>query len=255
MNQRANEIRKRLASRRRQYPLNKDNKIPEKPIIYDHDIDEEQSVFQSEPGTSFHPLWNKEVFFMKILGSALLVLIVAIVYQSPSSFFENARSRVEIVMEKEFQFAAVGKWYEERFGKPLALLPVGTQDETVSTSHKENYAQPVSGEVLAQFADDGRGITLETGSGAEVGAMTEGTVIFAGKQEGIGNTVIIQHPDQSESWYGRLDKITVKPRDKVASGKIVGTVSKGKDGTAGEFYFAIKQENKFIDPIQVMNFD
>ncbi|CAM3936483.1 M23 family metallopeptidase [Lederbergia lenta] len=253
MNQRADEIRKRLARRRKQYPMNNNSELHKHPTIHERDIDEEQSIFHSEPDTTIHPLWNKELFFMKILGSALIVLIVAIIYQTPSPMFEQARSSVQVTMEKEFQFAAVGKWYEGKFGKPLALFPTAPE-QSVATPDKE-VLQPVAGKVLAQFADDGRGIILETSSGVEVEAMTEGRIIFAGKQEDIGNTVIIQHPDKSESWYGKLDEITVKPYEKVSSGKTVGTVSTGQDGTVGEFYFAIKREDKFIDPIQVMNFD
>lgn len=253
MNQRADEIRKRLAKRRRQYPMNNNNETDKKLIEYDHHIDDDQSVFHSETSTTIHPLWNKEVFFMKILGSALIILIVAILYQTPSPIFDKVKSSIQVTMEKEFQFAAVGNWYEAKFGKPLALFPTAPEPSVVPVD--KEVSQPVAGKVLAQFADDGRGIILETGSGVEVEAMTEGRVIFAGKQEDIGNTVIIQHPDKSESWYGKLEEITVKPYEKVPSGKIVGTVSNRQDSTVGEFYFAIKQGDKFIDPIQVMNFD
>lgn len=256
MSQKTNRIRKELERRRRQYPMNTDRKMKAKPIANNDDrIDIDQSVFYSDPETSFHPLWNKEIFLMKILGSAILVLLVAIIYKSPSPFFDQAKASVKTAMETEFQFAAAGKWYEDKFGKPLALLPIKSNETNNLGSNEHGYALPVSGRVLTQFGDSGQGIILETGTGAEVKAMMGGTVKFAGKQQDTGKTVIIQHPDKSESWYGNLDEITVKTFEKVKAEKIIGTVSKGQDGITGEFYFAIKQNDEFIDPIQVIRFE
>ena len=254
MSQRADEVRKRIASRRKQFDYDKKR---QKPAAYDHyDYSEEtldEALYESDSKHTFHPLWNRDMFLFKILGSAVLVLLTAVIFQSPAPVFDQAKTSVKNVMEKEFQFATVASWYEDKFGKPLALLPSKIEGEPIST--EPHFATPVAGKVLEQFSGDGRGIILETGTGAEVEAMSGGVVIFAGKKEDIGNTVIIEHPDQSESWYGNLDVISVKPREQVVIGKVLGTVSDAEDGTTGEFYFAIKQEENFIDPIQVMKFE
>lgn len=253
MSHRADDIRKRIARRRKHYGGPKKARLTSYHSYEPSEYDDHFTDLHEQG--SFHPLWNKELFLLKIFSSAILLLIIAIMFQSPSSAFEKARSVVKKTMETEYQFAAAADWYEKKFGKPLALMPgksVGTVD---NQTEKPNYAAPVSGKILEEFSGDGRGIMLETGTGAEVEAMTGGVVLFAGKKEDIGNTVIIQHPDQSESWYGKLDVILVKPLEKVNSGKIVGTVSNREDNTAGEFYFAIKQGTEFIDPIQVMKFE
>ncbi|MBS4222572.1 M23 family metallopeptidase [Lederbergia citrea] len=255
MSRRANDIRKQIAKRRKLNYSSRENSFFQEPAVFRDEDGIEKSVYESVPDESIHPLWNRNLFLLKILCSAALVLLVAIIFKSPSPAFEQVRSSVKASMEKEFQFAAVSNWYEGKFGKPLALLPEKNTENPVHSSEQVDYAVPVSGKILAQFSDDGRGIILETGTGAEVKTMTGGIVVFAGNKEDIGHTVIIQHPDQSESWYGKLDAISVKPREKVEAGKIIGTVSSGKEGKVGEFYFAIKQENEFIDPIQVMNFE
>ncbi|MBS4208965.1 M23 family metallopeptidase [Bacillus sp. FJAT-50079] len=254
MNERANEIRKRLAKRRKQYPVYRDARVSNISDAYDYEHDVDQAIFQSEPDTSFHPLWNRNVFILKILMSAALVLIAAIIYESPSPTLDKARTAITTTMKKEFQFAAVSHWYEGTFGKPLALFPTSNQEQVALDSKEMSYSLPVSGKILEGFSDDHQGIIIETGSDAEVEAMTEGTVIFAGKQADTGNTVIVQHPDQTKSWYGKMDEIVVKPYEKVSAGKVLGTVS-SDDGGKGQFYFAIKQEDQFIDPIQVMSFE
>lgn len=244
------QIRREMNKRRKQYGITHERKIEE--TFFQQDGGE-NSVYESDPNESVHPLFKKEVFFMKIFISAILVLLVAIIFQSPSSKMEGARAEIKKTFEREFQFAVVADWYEEKFGQPLALFPA--QSDSNKEEPKENLAMPVTGKILEPFSEEHQGIIMETGTEAKVEAMSSGTVTFAGKKEGIGNTVIIQHPDYSESWYGMLDHISVKSMEKVTAEQQIGTVSSGEDGETGQFYFAIKQHDTFIDPIQVMKFE
>ena len=155
-------------------------------------------------------------------------------------------------MEQEFQFAAVSKWYEKQFGEPLALLPT---EKTEKKQNTPSYAIPAVGRVLEKFNENGQGIMVETESNTPVEAMNEGIVIFTGTKDKLGKTVIIQHADGSESWYGNLGTITVKLYDFVEMGKEVGTAMKEGNDAKGVFYFAIKQGDHFIDPIQVIPFE
>ncbi|MBS4199807.1 M23 family metallopeptidase [Bacillus sp. FJAT-49732] len=252
MSRRADDIRKRISKRRKQYNSNKERVRPT-PFIED---EFESPVFEADPKDSLHPLFNRDIFLFKVFASAVLVLVMAIIFQSTSSKLDQIKLGVKKTMEKEFQFAAVSQWYENQFGKPLALLPpLGNDGKIANTGKETDYAIPVSGRILEDFSINGRGIIMETGTNAEVEAITGGIVVFAGPKEDIGQTVIIQHPDHSETWYGMLEKITVKPKEKIEAGKNVGIVSTGKAGKTGEFYFAIKQNDKFIDPIQVIKFE
>lgn len=69
---------------------------------------------------------------------------------------------------------------------------------------------PASAKITQTFETNGEGIILETSKGSKVEAVNEGVVIFAGEKEGIGKTVVIQHANKSESWYGQLEGIDVK---------------------------------------------
>jgi stage IV sporulation protein FA len=98
-------------------------------------------------------------------------------------------------------------------------------------------------------------VTVQTGVDSVVEAMSEGIVRYVGKRDDIGNTIIIQHADGTETWYGQLKKINVSMYDFVNKGKEVGIVENSKKGDAGTFYFAIKKGDKFVDPSQVIQFE
>jgi stage IV sporulation protein FA len=258
MNSRADEIRKRIARRKKE--KDRVTKKVDSNILWTED--EERYGFNKLPsydskvGEGDHPLFRKELFLFKLLASACLFLLAAILFKNEAVTLAPARDFVKASMEKDFQFAAVSGWYEEQFGKPLALLPFSDgKQETQSPSKNSDYALPASAKILEDFNDNGQRITIETGKEASVEAMSEGLVRFAGKKDGFGNTVIIQHGDKSESWYGNLADINVNLYQYIEKGTGLGTAGDTEDGEKGSFYFAIKKGDDFIDPIQVIPFE
>lgn len=217
---------------------------------------------------SNEPLFRKEWLMLQVLLAVCLFLIVGILFKDSSPRWDSARAFINQSMEKEFQFAAVLDWYEDQFGQPVALLPTtdkannlelketeyagtGSQDESASPI----YAVPAAGRVLEPFTKDSQGIIVETGRDSSVEAINDGYVIEVGVKNDIGKTIIIQHSDGSETWYGNLDSINVKLYDFVESRTELGKVTNTEDGQAGTFYFAFKQGDNFIDPNQVISFE
>ena len=260
MGSRADDIRKRIAKRKRERDRVVDKRtqiparrLPETEELYGFD---KLPSYDVEPGDGNHPLFKKEVFLLKILASACLVLIVAILFRSEVDRVAPVKQFVKTTMETEFQFAAVSNWYEDQFGKPLALLPINER-ENIADNNTGNtrYALPASGRILEDFGDNGQRITIETGKGAMVEAMNEGLVRFVGTKEGFGKTVIIQHADKSESWYGNLADFDVNVYEYISQGAAVGKASPAASEEKGSFYFAIKKGDDFIDPIGVIKFE
>lgn len=105
------------------------------------------------------------------------------------------------------------------------------------------------------FQKNGQGVFVQTATNATVESVNEGIVVFAGKKEELGNTVQIQHADGTESWYGNLNDMSVKLYDYVSKKQKIGTVNSDENNKNGKFYFAMKKNEKFIDPIQVISFD
>lgn len=212
----------------------------------------EKVLFVEDGEKEVHPLFRKEIFLFKVLCAAILVLSVAILFKNAPSSFDGARTVVTQVMEEEFQFATVSKWYEDQFGKPLAFLSLDEEKQGVK---QKDYAVPTSGKIMQTFQKNGQGVLVQTAMNATVESVNEGVVIFTGKKEELGNTVRIQHADGTESWYGNLGETTVKLYDYVEKKQKIGTVGTSADAQNGEFYFALKKNDKFIDPIQVISFE
>lgn len=258
MRTQTDDIRKRIARRKKERDRLKKNSDH---VLWTEDEErygfEKISSYESRGDEGLHPLFNREWFLFKVLASACLFLVVAIMFKNNATVFEPARNFVKASMEKEFQFTAVSNWYEEQFGKPLALLPIKSEkeDENKLTSSDSEYALPASARILEDFSKNGQRITIETNKDAAVEAMSEGLVIFAGKKGDFGKTVIIQHTDKSESWYGNLADIHVGLYKYVEKGSHIGTSTAMEDGMRGTFFFAIKNGEEFIDPSKVIPFD
>lgn len=253
------EIRRRIAKRKREKgsAANGQNR---QLLWPEHD---EKFEFNYIPpsaggnGDDGHPLFKKEVFLFKILASVLLFLVVAILFRNQTAVLDPARDYIVKTMDKDFQFTAVAEWYEDKFGKPLALLPFSEGNKTEIKEEAQKGAVPVSGKMLENFEKNGQGIMIETPKDAPVQTINGGNVVFAGLKDGIGKTVIIQHSDGTETWYGNLNDIKVKLFDYAEKRTVVGTVSAsaGEDNTKGQFYFAVKKGDDFIDPIKVIRLE
>jgi stage IV sporulation protein FA len=252
---RADEIRKRIAKRKKTR-----EQSPTKTPLWATDEErygfEKISSFEAGPDEGTHPLFNKELFIFKILASVCLVLIVGILFKNENPTLQKARDVVQNSMVTDFQFAAVSDWYETKFGKPLALLPFMEEETKTNTIEDETqYALPASGRIIEDFSQNGQGIMIETGKDSVVDALHEGIITFAGVKEGIGNTVVVQHTDKSETWYGNLSTIEVKLYDFITKGTKLGVASSTEDETHSSFYLAVKKDNHFIDPSQVIRFE
>lgn len=260
MRSRNDDIRRRIEKRKKQRERTTRQMETKLPWTEDEERYgfERMTSYESGPvDEENHPLFRKEVFIFKVLASACLVLVIAIMFRNQTPELDSAREFVTKSMNEEFQFAAVSDWYEGTFGKPLALLPTNGQksEENRPDESKPQYALPASGKILEDFGENGQRITIETGQGAAVEAMNEGLVRFIGEQEGFGQTVVIQHADKSESWYGNLSEVDVTLYQYIEKGTKVGKATDYADGTNSSFYFAIKEGEDFVDPIQVIQFD
>lgn len=188
---------------------------------------------------------------MKTLIAALLFIAVAIIYRYPSSSFDSARQMISSTMETELQFALVTDWYEDTFGKPLAFFPSDKPeiDNDGVLQVSGDYILPVKGKIIEDYVTNGTGIIVQTDADNSAYAVEEGTVIFAGLKEDYGNTVIIQHKDQSETWYGNLEAIDVKVYSLISKGEKLGGLNE-----KGTLFFGMKKadDDQFVDPSQVI---
>ncbi|WAA10248.1 M23 family metallopeptidase [Fervidibacillus albus] len=254
MDRRRKQMKKRIEKRKQLKRMEKMKKGTGTYTPYFDYQDPEQIPWISPEamGQKGHPLFRKDVFLLKILISAILVFIVAFLYKLPFHQLEPIKNTVSYIMERDFQFAKAVDWYEKNFGDPLALFPNVGEDEDNSEGE---YALPANGVILETFYSDDQGVTFQTNKNVQVTAVQDGIVIFAGEKEEMGKTVVIQHPDTTETWYGKLGDIYVRTYDSIKTGDAIGIVSSSQTKETGEFYFAVKKDEIFIDPIQVIRLE
>ncbi|KKI92309.1 hypothetical protein WQ54_09965 [Bacillus sp. SA1-12] len=260
MSHRADEVRKRIAKRKRERGLVNEQDTSKRTSLFLSD--EERYGVYTPPtyeggpgnGNGGHPLFRAEVFIFKLLFSAVIVLVAAIAFKNGAPIFQKAQSAINYSLEEEFQFAAVSSWYREQFGEPLALFnPTSGDNEKENQTETAGLSVPATGKVLETFEDNGQGIMVETNR-PSVEAINEGIIVEAGEKSDNGLTIVIQHADGTESWYGNLEKIDVALYDFVEKGKELGK-TKLNENQKGTFYFAIKKGDEFIDPNKVIQFE
>lgn len=266
MKNRADEIKKRIEKRRQARNFNNSSK---KQLNHSYLMQDGEKYgapphydFDQDAPNKQHPLIKKEWFIVQVMFSICLFLVVGIMFKNDGAEWDKAQAFVNRTFETEFKFASVSNWYEDQFGKPLALIPVLNEENTPQIENNDTpvttepvYAVPVAGRVMETFAANGEGIMVETGVGSQVESIDEGFIVFVGVKEGLGKTVEVQHPDGSSTFYGNLNTINVKLYDFVKSRTALGEVTPTEGGKSGLFYFAIKKNDSFIDPIQVIPFE
>ncbi len=262
MANRLDKIRRKIEARRKKINHSVGKKERSQPQYFPS-----HSEFRDEPDYYFpadskgteqpeEKLFRKDILILQTLVAICLFLVVGIMFKTGAPQFEGARQFVQNSFEKEFQFATVATWYEDQFGRPLALLPTTTN---IALNDYENeeinvaYAVPATGKIARSFEQDGKGVIVETTSNSSVEAAKGGMVSFVAEEENLGKTVIIAHSDGGEAWYAMLDNVEVNLYDYVTAGTTIGTVSLQEN--KGFYYFALKEGETFINPLEVISFD
>ncbi|XNN71394.1 peptidoglycan DD-metalloendopeptidase family protein [Bacillus pumilus] len=261
---RVDEYRKKIAQRRKtkhsvapskKTTFKKKEDIPPWVMLTEEEKHSGSSSFEAsshQPKKYHHPLFNPNAFVLKCLLSASLVLIAAISFKGQAGQFHQLKPIITQTFEQDFQFAAAHRWFEKTVGNPLAFLTDKKEDQKDVQANQE-LAVPASGKVQESFTQNGAGVKVETSAEA-IDSMKEGYVVEVKKKSDTGLTVVVQHADNSYSWYGQLKEANVALYDFVDKGEKIGQISLDDQGK-GTYYFAIKQNEQFIDPIQVMTFE
>lgn len=93
-----------------------------------------------------------------------------------------------------------------------------------------------------------KGITIETGSGAQVVIPHDGTVVFAGPFKGYGWLLIIEHSEGYHSLLAGLDRIDNVIGQQVISGEPAGIMGDLKNGPP-LLYVELRRNGQPINPL------
>jgi stage IV sporulation protein FA len=194
---------------------------------------------------------------LRVVSSLLLVAGVYMVMKSEHPQFASSKVFISEVMQREYNVKGVMNWYEQTVGNQPSFLPTIIRQKDLDGPKKaEDYVVPVSGgNVVSTFGQDQQGIMVGTKTTLPIEVVKEGRVVFVGQKEGLGHTVVIDHGHGEESWYGQLQNQQVQLYEWVQQGDVIGSTSVTADNGKGIFYFAIRKNSNFVNPLDVIPFD
>jgi murein DD-endopeptidase MepM/ murein hydrolase activator NlpD len=97
-----------------------------------------------------------------------------------------------------------------------------------------------------------RGTDVRAPHGTPIDAAGNGVVIFAGKQNGYGNVVYIDHGGGLITRYGHMQKILAQKDQVVAAGQQIGKVGSTGRATGPHLHFEVRLDGRAVNPIAAM---
>ncbi|MBE9030028.1 M23 family metallopeptidase [filamentous cyanobacterium LEGE 11480] len=89
------------------------------------------------------------------------------------------------------------------------------------------------------------GLDIAAPTGTPVVATTGAKVKSAGRKGGYGLTIVLQHWDgRTQTLYGHLSKILVKPGQRIQSGQVIGQVGSTGRSTGPHLHFEVRRRKR-----------
>jgi murein DD-endopeptidase MepM/ murein hydrolase activator NlpD len=92
------------------------------------------------------------------------------------------------------------------------------------------------------------GVDLAAATGTPVKATAAAVVRFAGRAEGYGETVILDHGAGVESRYGHLERIIVNQGQRVERGQLIALSGNTGRSTAPHLHYEVLVDGRPVDP-------
>ena len=127
---------------------------------------------------------------------------------------------------------------------PVAPAPTPTPSAT-------GFAKPVEGTVARPYnqqagSNKNDGIDYAAPAGTDVHVAADGVVALVSTSTGgLGTIVLVRHPNDILTIYGRVDKVTVAKGDTVRRGQVIGVVAAGNPAT---MHFEVRKGTDSVDP-------
>lgn len=192
-------------------------------------------------------------FKIQFTISCILFLIIVILGQLPNTSLQKGKEWLREALSAPFNFVAVANYYEQFFaGSPSFIPSFGNRSEQVLAKHQEltDSVSPLRNASLIQsFAQTFNGIELAGDDSGEVIAIEKGRVILVRDQQ---DSIIIQHANNKISIYAKLEQVFVEVGDWVEAGTIIGKLPKSSADKQSLLFFALKQNDQYIDPLEVI---
>jgi murein DD-endopeptidase MepM/ murein hydrolase activator NlpD len=121
---------------------------------------------------------------------------------------------------------------------------------------------PVQGRITSDFGGrrdpvNGRqrfheGIDIAAPKGTPIQSAAAGTVIYAGRNGGYGNTILVQHADGRITRYAHAESLMVNAGDTVEAGQTIAAVGSTGHSTGPHLHFEVIENGRHVSPLKVL---
>ncbi|MCD4652000.1 MAG: peptidoglycan DD-metalloendopeptidase family protein [Candidatus Cloacimonetes bacterium] len=97
-----------------------------------------------------------------------------------------------------------------------------------------------------------KGIDIGAPSGTPISAALSGKVVFAGRQKGYGNVIILEHANSVMTVYAHNESNLVRAGDKVSKGQPIAAVGSTGSSSGPHLHFEYRIKGKAVNPRTVL---
>lgn len=163
----------------------------------------------------------------KLLISIIICLIGMILVKKDPSLKGKI---VEKVYENSLPFTKVKRIYQKYFGEEL----IARQKENTQPVFQEK----LSYQKVKKYED---GVELMVEENYQVPVLEAGIIVFMGKKEKYGNTIIVEQVDGIDTFYANITTHDKKLYDYVEKGEMIGQANQNK------IYLAFQKDGTYLD--------
>jgi len=159
------------------------------------------------------------------------------------------------------EFVSAGRthqaiWFETAPGKGNYFDPTGKSRKRVFLASPMEFSRVTSGFAMRmhpihQVWRRHLGVDYAAPTGTPVRSVGDGTVEFAGWQNGFGNVVHLSHGNGRVTVYGHLSRIDVRKGQRVQQGQRLGAVGATGWATGPHLHFEFRINGAHQDPLKV----
>ena len=129
-----------------------------------------------------------------------------------------------------------------------SLLPTGLPVRSgYASSNYGRRADPFSG-----FSEFHKGVDFSGPRGSDILSVADGVVQFAGRGNGYGNTVEIDHGNGYMTRYAHNDKNLVAAGDRVKAGQVIAKMGATGRATGNHLHFEVWLNGRVVNPNQYL---
>ena len=165
----------------------------------------------------------------KLLILIIVTLMTLITLKSNpdlrTNFYKN-------VFEKNIKFASINKLFKDKFGVPIPFSNIIENKET-----KQVFSEKLKYIEKSKYLD---GVKLKVDNNYLVPNIENGIVVFIGKKDNYGDTVIVEGTDGVDIWYCNV-KSSLKLYDYIEKGSLIG------EALSSDIYLVYKKEGKVLN--------